>query len=900
MISSRLVVAALVGWLFVGLLSAAPQFVQGPSTRWGHVMAYDSARNKVVLFGGRNSSNNSLGDTWEFDGVSWTLIVTANSPSARYDHAMTYDSVRGKVVMFGGYANDTWEYDGVDWNQIGTVSSPSARSEHAMSYDSGRGKIVMFGGYDGNWTNDTWEYDGVNWSQITTSNPPVTRFAHSMVYDAARGKIVMFGGYNGNSSNTDVLDDTWEYDGLDWAQVPNASGPSPVGRTNHGAAYDSLRARVVLFGGRDSSNNSLGDTWEFDGVGWVNLTPANSPSGRHGHAMVYDNARQECVVFGGVGGLDGTWAFDGAEWRPKLDYVTSPVNGNRYALTPSMTWPEAEALAVREGGHLATIRNAAENAWVSQMYGAAVNEAPYIGFSDAAVEGQWVWSSGESVSYTNWNTNDPNNFGPGQHYAVMLHPSGAWDDRCPSGGCVRQAVIELQGGATSEVAALVDTVLLPQPLRRAEAASLPSGGALSFGGDASCGPWAFTYEWGSSGWNKQFSTNNPMPRTGHSLILDEASQNNVLFGGVNPGGSKLSETWSYQGGQWTYLTPAHAPSARSEHAMAFDLASNVGVLFGGEDATGTLLNDMWAWDGIDWSQATPATLPPARAGHGLAYDRYRSRLVLFGGTDGSARLNDIWEWDGADWTQMTPAQPNGVAYGPSGRDGFVTAYDPRSERVVVIGGETDNGCVDEVWSWDGAGWLRHLPASGSTLPSARKDAAIFVDAATNDLRMFGGGCGSEFSDELWELQLPVFARSEVIGVGCLGSNGVPALSIANGTAPVLGAQMDFVYDNALNSIFVTPAIVAVGFDQGTYQGIPLPLSLAVIGLPGCTLYHSNDLSFSVGVAAGAAQFTWPLTIPNDTTLLGKDVFVQGLHLEFPGSASWAALSNTIGIRIGVQ
>ena len=59
------------------------------------------------------------------------------------------------------------------------------------------------------------------------------------------------------------------------------------------------------------------------------------------------------------------------------------------------------------------------------------------------------------------------------------------------------------------------------------------------------------------------------------------------------------------------------------------------------------------------------------------------------------------------------------------------AYDPRSERVVVVGGETDNGCVDEVWSWDGAGWLRHLPSSGSTLPSARKDAAIFVDAVTN-------------------------------------------------------------------------------------------------------------------------------------------------------------------------
>ena len=29
-------------------------------------------------------------------------------------------------------------------------------------------------------------------------------------------------------------------------------------------------------------------------------------------------------------------------------------------------------------------------------------------------------------------------------------------------------------------------------------------------------------------------------------------------------------------------------------------------------------------------------------------------------------------------------------------------------------------------------------------------------------------------------------------------------------------------------------------------------------------------------------------------------FLQGLHLEFPGSGNWAAMSNAIGIRIGDQ
>ncbi len=424
---------------------------------------------------------------------------------------------------------------------------------------------------------------------------------------------------------------------------------------------------------------------------------------------------------------------------------------------------------------------------------------------------------------------------------------------------------------------------------------------MCFGGETAGGPFFATYAWTSAGWNKQFSVLNPMPRTGHSLVLDGTSQENVLFGGANPAGTKLSETWSYQGGQWSYLTPTTAPAARSEHAMAFDPVAGLGVLFGGEDAAGTELADMWTWDGSDWAELTPATLPPARSGHGLAFDRYRGRLVLFGGIDGTARLDDVWEWDGADWSPITPAQPNGFAYGPSGRDGFVMAYDPRSERVVVVGGETDGGCVDDVWSWDGVGWTRHFASSGSTLPSARRDAAMFVDAVSGAVRMVGGGCGSEFSDELWEFQLPVFARSENFGVGCAGSNGVPTLDIVNSTAPVIGTTVDFLYDNAaVGQFFPTLAVMSVGFDDQAFQGLPLPLPLVVLGLPGCTLYHSSEINEVFSVPAGASQATWSLPLPNVPGFLGQEFYFQGLHLETTTGSSWAALSNAVGIRIGDQ
>ncbi|MCH8271508.1 MAG: hypothetical protein IH985_09915 [Planctomycetes bacterium] len=53
------------------------------------------------------------GETWEWDGTSWTLAATTG-PSPRNRHAMAYDSVRGVTVLFGGDDGapngETWEW----------------------------------------------------------------------------------------------------------------------------------------------------------------------------------------------------------------------------------------------------------------------------------------------------------------------------------------------------------------------------------------------------------------------------------------------------------------------------------------------------------------------------------------------------------------------------------------------------------------------------------------------------------------------------------------------------------------------------------------------------------------------------------------------------------------------
>jgi len=54
-------------------------------------------------------------------------------------------------------------------------------------------------------------------------------------------------------------------------------------------AYDSLRGRVILFGG-DDGQSSFGDTWAWDGANWTQEADTGAPT-RTGHGMDYDNLR---------------------------------------------------------------------------------------------------------------------------------------------------------------------------------------------------------------------------------------------------------------------------------------------------------------------------------------------------------------------------------------------------------------------------------------------------------------------------------------------------------------------------------------------------------------------------------------------------------------------------------
>jgi hypothetical protein len=85
----------------------------------------------------------------------------------------------------------------------------------------------------------------------------------------------------------------------------------------------------------------------------------------------------------------------------------NPANGHYYRLTEELNWFDAEDQAVIWGGHLVTLDDAEEELWVKDTFSRF--EHFWIGFNDIEEEGNWIWSSGAPVTYTNWDQGEPNN-----------------------------------------------------------------------------------------------------------------------------------------------------------------------------------------------------------------------------------------------------------------------------------------------------------------------------------------------------------------------------------------------------------------------------------------------------------------------------------------------------------
>ncbi len=635
-----------------------------PSPRHGHAVAYDAARQRMVVFSGFNETEGLSPETWEWNGRGFVDVSppAADSPVPRIFGTMSYDARRKRVVLFGGIAgsdaNDTWEWDGSTWTDR-SLSSPTAPPAvpSSMTYDAGRGRIVVFA------ETETWEWDGQTWSDVTPAGPsPSTRVGAAMSYDPVRGRVYLFGGADGFTR----LDDMWEWDGSTWTDVTPATGPRPEPRIHSGMVYDAARGHTVLFAGYGlfAPAESYNDTWVWDGSAWTEVTPAGpSPLGRNVNRLVYDVAREQVVLFGGrdpssTTVFDDVWTWDGAVWSepaPQAD----PGPREQHA----MAYDAVRGRTVTFGG-------------VS---------------SGTLLTDTLEWDGREWFDVT------PAGASPSRRtqYALAYDP-------------VRKRVVLFGGGDPVTRTTLADTwtwdgttwvdvtpASSPPPRRGAELAfDTARGRLLMFGGCAiypdpsdllnSCGSsgtslLADTWEWDGATWVEVTpSGTNPAQRMECAMTYDPVRDRTVMSGGnqifITPI-EESNDTWEWNGTAWTEMEVLGPnPQNRFRATLVYDGARRRPVMFGGAGSGG---DDSADWDGAHWTRATAisaASIRP-RSLQGIAYDGARGRTVVYGGNPrefvGDPSLGDTWQ------SALKATGPEACHSGLDGdQDGLVGCDDP--------------------------------------------------------------------------------------------------------------------------------------------------------------------------------------------------------------------------------
>ena len=296
--------------------------------------------------------------TW----IEITPRATDVRPSAGEDCAAVYCPSRHSLIIFGGKndadlnGNELWELDlhRRVWRQILPVgAAPPPSEDHSIIYDPGGERLIVFGGENGPTTNQLWSFDlGTRrWRSLSDSTTPY-REDHTAIFDSRAKRMVVFGGQENGADSYGV----WALD-LDrgsktfekWSDL-TVEADHPDARVDHIAVYDSLKNRMVVWGGWDKAvKGYLADAWAYtfssspDSAGrWTPLKTKWSRPPKRRHAVgVYDSRHNWLIMHGGFGEqgyLNDVWAFDLTNdlWinitpgpQPRLDSqaIYDPVTG---------------------------------------------------------------------------------------------------------------------------------------------------------------------------------------------------------------------------------------------------------------------------------------------------------------------------------------------------------------------------------------------------------------------------------------------------------------------------------------------------------------------------------------------------------------------------------------------
>jgi len=227
-------------------------------------------------------------------------------------------------------------------------------------------------------------------------------------------------------------------------------------------------------------------------------------------------------------------------------------------------------------------------------------------------------------------------------------------------------------------------------------------------------PGSQTWEFDGRNWTRRMPPVEPPRRAGHAMAWDAVRGRLVMFGGNTTTNNVLGDTWEYDGSAWHVIGSDQSPEPRLEAAMTFNAMTGKVMLFGGHEEPINMTpswSDTWEYGADGWSE-----LSAEQAGLRVVYPHlvYHEKMgaVLLTGWAEPVDFNQppdmsigIWQWTGEEWEKL----PGDGAPEVPGEDGWSVAYDSIRESVLfAIPSLTGSA---DVYQWKEGVWT-HFQTSG--------------------------------------------------------------------------------------------------------------------------------------------------------------------------------------------
>lgn len=417
---------------------------------------------------------------------------------------------------------------------------------------------------------------GLNETNVTGSSAPLPSAVSSLnVISISYSEIKLTWQDNSNNEDGFLIDrsvgNTESFTSLP-AVGPNITVYTDTALSEVTTYY--YRIRAFNANGYSMYSNIVSATTTVRPPNWTLKLSNNKPSGRNGHTITYDSNRNKVVLFGGDTypneWSNETWEWDGANWT--LITLTNKPSARDYH---AVAYDPARAKVVLFGGQ-AIIETTT-----------IISGTPITTTTTGRSNETWEWDG------MNWGIKSPANEPSARYGHAMVYDS------------FRNEVI-------------------------------------LFGGESNSGYSDETWSWNGTNWTLKLPANKPSARAWHTMAYDSARDKIVLFGGAFP---YNYETWEWDGIDWVQKTPVNRPSSPNCSAMLYDSARGKVVLFGGETtANGLMSTETWEWDGINWTLVLPNNKPTGVKNHAMTYDTFLQKIILFGGWTGGLNSDETWEY----------------------------------------------------------------------------------------------------------------------------------------------------------------------------------------------------------------------------------------------------------------